>query len=70
MVKSAWNLFPDGIHTVHCNNDGGDAKGVTDPSIICKTKKKTLEIAEYDDKGKLMNKRYAKVPVDCVAHKI
>ena len=64
-------FFPDKIMTVRCRNDNVKATGVGNPSIICKTKKKSFEIAEYDNELKLRQLHTAKdVPVDCIAYKM
>ncbi|XP_028398533.1 uncharacterized protein LOC114522099 [Dendronephthya gigantea] len=70
LVNSAGYLHPPKILTVSCSKEQGDATGVKDPSIICQTKTKTLEVVEYDDEGTLIRPHQVDVSVDCVAYKI
>ncbi|XP_028390817.1 uncharacterized protein LOC114515730 [Dendronephthya gigantea] len=70
LVNSAGNLHPPKILTVRCRKEDGIARGVNDPSIICKTKTKSFEVVEYDDQGTLITPHTVDVPVDCIAYKI
>ncbi|CAB4007180.1 Hypothetical predicted protein, partial [Paramuricea clavata] len=64
------HLFPQNILKISCKTEGKQASGVSDSSIICKTKEKQIVVVEFNDKGVGIAVHNPKVPTDCVAYKI
>ena len=64
------HLFPQNILKISCKTEGKQASGVSDSSVICKTKKKQIDVVESNDQNVAIAVHNPKVPTDCVAYKI
>ena len=69
-INKRGHLYPDKIRKVRCMTENQDAKGVTDSSIICKTKESYIDVFEIDDNGIAIDIHNIRVPVDCIAYKV
>jgi hypothetical protein len=63
-------LSPHKILKISCKTEGKQASGVSDSSVICKTKKKQIDVVESNDQNVAIAVHNPKVPTDCVAYKI
>jgi hypothetical protein len=63
------HLFPQNILKISCKTEGKQASGVSDSSVICKTKKKQINVVEFNNQGVGIALHNPKVPTDCVAYK-
>jgi hypothetical protein len=69
LVNKSGTFYPYTIQQISCKTEGGQAPGVSDSSIVCKTKEKIIEVFELDG-SKIIDLKQVKVPVGCVAYKI
>ncbi len=70
LMNTPGNFFPETITTLRCITENRHASGVSDSSIICKTKEREINVVEADENGIPIDLPKVKVPMDCVAYRI
>ena len=70
LLNRIGSFYPNEVRKLSCKTENEQAAGVGDSSIICKTKKRIIDIFEFNDKGDVLNLHRVAVPEDCVAYKI
>ena len=70
LLNKVGSFYPDEVRKLSCKTENELAAGVSDSSIICKTKKRSIDVFEFNDKGHVLNLHKVVVPEDCVAYKI
>ena len=70
LLNKVGSFYPDEVRKLSCKTENELAAGVSDSSIICKTKKRVIDVLELNDKGYVLNLHQVVVPQDCVAYKI
>ena len=64
------SLFPQNILKISCKTEGKQAGGISDSSVICKTKKQKINVVEFNNERVGIALHNPEVPTDCVAYKI
>ena len=70
LLNKVGSFYPDKVRKLSCMPENELAAGVSDSSIICKTKERIIDVLEFSDKGDVLNLHKVVVPEDCVAYKI
>ena len=70
LLNKAGSFYPDEVRKLSCRTENERASVVSDSSIICKTKERSIYVFEFNDKGHVVNLHKVKVPEDCVAYKM